>query len=98
MPRCGLGTCTVLAALVAAVAGVGVTLEAASSSPHVVSRPPPTNLPRVAQLRGRIDDCCCDAESVDRFNNGPLYDTLTQLTKTEFFKYFQARGGRGEVE
>ncbi len=43
-------------------------------------------LPSVLQLSGRVDDCCCDAETVDHYNNGPLLSVLNNLTKTEFFK------------
>lgn len=46
-------------------------------------------LPPIVQLKGIVDDCCCEAEKVDLYNNGPLFEVLDDLTKTEFFKYFR---------
>ena len=39
--------------------------------------------------QGVIDDCCCAAETVDEFNNGPIFEILSKLTRTEFFKFVE---------
>jgi hypothetical protein len=43
-------------------------------------------LPAIVKLQGIVDDCCCAAEKVDLYNNGPISETLAALTKTEYFK------------
>ena len=46
-------------------------------------------LPKIAELKGALDDCCCSAEKVDKYNNGPIFEILSNLTRTEFFQYFR---------
>ena len=46
-------------------------------------------LPPIVKLQGVVDDCCCAAETVDTYNNGPIFETLSALTQTPFFTYFR---------
>ena len=40
------------------------------------------------QVSGQLQDCCCQAETVDDINN-TLYPLLQRLVKTTFFKYYK---------
>lgn len=45
----------------------------------------------VALLTGpaKIDDCCCEMETVDLANQDQLHATLQRLRETRFFRIFQ---------
>mmetsp|Transcript_9443 Transcript_9443/g.29134 ORF Transcript_9443/g.29134 Transcript_9443/m.29134 type:complete len:617 (-) Transcript_9443:54-1904(-) len=45
--------------------------------------------PRLVGIRGTVDDCCCSAEVVDRFNNHQLNVVLDELVSKTYFKYFK---------
>ena len=40
------------------------------------------------KVSGQLQDCCCQAETVDDINN-TLYPLLQRLVKTTFFKYYK---------
>lgn len=40
-------------------------------------------------LSGQIDDCFCDIESLEKFNNENVYPILKKLIKTDYFRYFK---------
>ncbi|XP_067940008.1 ERO1-like protein alpha [Watersipora subatra] len=40
------------------------------------------------KLGGEVDDCSCTVESVDLFNNNQIYEQLTDLLATDYFKYY----------
>lgn len=40
------------------------------------------------QLEGKIDDCLCNVDTVDYFNNMKIYPRLQSLLKKDFFRYF----------
>lgn len=41
------------------------------------------------QLTGVLDDCFCDVESIDVFNNFKVYPLIRKLTERDFFKYYK---------
>lgn len=43
----------------------------------------------VLQLTGVLDDCFCDIESIDVFNNFRIYPHIRKLTERDFFRYYK---------
>jgi len=41
------------------------------------------------QLSGQIDDCFCDIETLETFNNKEVYPLLQKLIKKKFFRYYK---------
>jgi len=41
------------------------------------------------QLSGQIDDCFCDIEILEKFNNVEVYPLLQQLIHKDFFRYYK---------
>jgi len=41
------------------------------------------------QLKGHVDDCSCDVNTVDYFNNHKIYPRLRSLLDKDFFRYFE---------
>nr|XP_043883744.1 ERO1-like protein beta isoform X2 [Solea senegalensis] len=41
------------------------------------------------QLTGVLDDCFCDVESIDVFNNFKLYPRVRKLTERDYFRYYR---------
>ena len=41
------------------------------------------------KLEGQIDDCSCQVNTVDDFNNKKIYPRLKSLVSKDFFRYFQ---------
>uniref|UniRef100_A0A8C1REW4 Endoplasmic reticulum oxidoreductase beta n=1 Tax=Cyprinus carpio TaxID=7962 RepID=A0A8C1REW4_CYPCA len=41
------------------------------------------------QLTGVLDDCFCDIESIDVFNNFKIYPQIRKLTERDFFRYYK---------
>uniref|UniRef100_A0AAY4EJU6 Endoplasmic reticulum oxidoreductase 1 beta n=1 Tax=Denticeps clupeoides TaxID=299321 RepID=A0AAY4EJU6_9TELE len=41
------------------------------------------------QLTGVLDDCFCDIESIDVFNNFKIYPLIRQLIERDFFRYYK---------
>jgi len=46
------------------------------------------------KLAGKIDDCTCDVDTVDYFNNMKIYPRLQSLLLKPYFKYFQCNDHR----
>lgn len=40
-------------------------------------------------LSGQIDDCFCDIESLEKFNDENVFPILQNLIKTDYFRYFK---------
>uniref|UniRef100_A0A8C2GMG0 Uncharacterized protein n=1 Tax=Cyprinus carpio TaxID=7962 RepID=A0A8C2GMG0_CYPCA len=40
-------------------------------------------------LTGVLDDCFCDIESIDVFNNFKIYPHIRKLTERDFFRYYK---------
>ena len=36
-----------------------------------------------------MDDCFCDIESIDSFNNFKIYPRVKRLTERDFFRYYR---------
>lgn len=43
------------------------------------------------QLTGVLDDCFCDVESIDVFNNFKIFPRIKQLTERDYFRYYRVR-------
>jgi len=43
----------------------------------------------IFQLNGEIDDCQCNIESVDVFNNEQVHPILDALLKRDYFRYYK---------
>lgn len=41
------------------------------------------------QLSGRIDECTCNIDTVDHFNNIKIYPRLRSLLRKDYFRYFK---------
>jgi len=59
-------------------------------------------LSALLQLTGVLDDCFCDVESIDVFNNFKIYPLIKKLTGKDYFRYYRvntrhALGGKGNV-
>ncbi|CAI9566838.1 unnamed protein product [Staurois parvus] len=42
------------------------------------------------QVTGYLDDCTCDVETIDHFNNDKLFPKLQKLLETDYFRYYKA--------
>uniref|UniRef100_A0A672FIR4 Endoplasmic reticulum oxidoreductase beta n=1 Tax=Salarias fasciatus TaxID=181472 RepID=A0A672FIR4_SALFA len=42
-----------------------------------------------AMLTGVLDDCFCDVESIDVFNNFKIYPRIKKLTERDYFRYYR---------
>ncbi|XP_072319602.1 ERO1-like protein beta isoform X3 [Eucyclogobius newberryi] len=40
-------------------------------------------------LTGELDDCFCDVESIDLFNNFKIYPKIKKLTERDYFRYYR---------
>ncbi|KAG9350555.1 hypothetical protein JZ751_026921, partial [Albula glossodonta] len=40
-------------------------------------------------LTGILDDCFCDIESIDVFNNFKIYPNIRKLTERDYFRYYK---------
>ncbi|XP_034049067.1 ERO1-like protein alpha [Thalassophryne amazonica] len=41
------------------------------------------------QLTGDLDDCTCDVETINEFNNGLLYPELQTLLESDYFRFYK---------
>ncbi|CAL8269551.1 unnamed protein product [Gadus morhua 'NCC'] len=41
------------------------------------------------KLTGVMDDCFCDIESIDSFNNIKIYPHAKRLTERDFFRHYR---------
>lgn len=49
------------------------------------------------QLTGVLDDCFCDVESIDIFNNFKLHPRIRKLTERDYFRYYRVRAAAATV-
>ncbi|XP_007097672.2 ERO1-like protein alpha [Prionailurus viverrinus] len=53
-------------------------------------QPPETAAQRCfCQVSGYLDDCTCDVETIDRFNNYRLFPRLQKLLESDYFRYYK---------
>ncbi|CDQ89698.1 unnamed protein product [Oncorhynchus mykiss] len=45
-------------------------------------------------LTGVLDDCFCDIESIDVFNNFKIYPRIQKLTERDYFRYYRVNLNR----
>ncbi|XP_018543512.2 ERO1-like protein beta, partial [Lates calcarifer] len=43
----------------------------------------------LCHLTGVLDDCFCDVESIDVFNNFKIYPRIKKLTERDYFRYYR---------
>ncbi|XP_064317210.1 ERO1-like protein alpha isoform X1 [Phalacrocorax carbo] len=41
------------------------------------------------QVTGHLDDCTCDVETIDAFNNYKLFPRLNELLESDYFRYYK---------
>ncbi|MBN3326242.1 ERO1A protein, partial [Atractosteus spatula] len=41
------------------------------------------------QVTGHLDDCTCDVETIDTFNNNHLFPKLQELLKMDYFRFYK---------
>ncbi|XP_072321414.1 ERO1-like protein alpha [Eucyclogobius newberryi] len=41
------------------------------------------------EVTGELDDCSCDVETIDRFNNEQLFPKLQTLLQTDYFRFYK---------
>lgn len=41
------------------------------------------------QVTGYLDDCTCDVETIDAFNNYKLFPRLNELLQSDYFRYYK---------
>ncbi|KAK2509053.1 hypothetical protein MC885_019671, partial [Smutsia gigantea] len=59
-------------------------------SGHSGQQPPETAAQRCfCQVSGYLDDCTCDVETIDRFNNYRLFPRLQELLESNYFRYYK---------
>ncbi|KAM6467400.1 ERO1-like protein alpha [Liasis olivaceus] len=54
------------------------------------SAQPPTAEQRCfCQVTGHLDDCTCDVETIDTFNNYKIFPQLQELLQSDYFRYYK---------
>ncbi|XP_063146602.1 ERO1-like protein alpha [Candoia aspera] len=54
------------------------------------SAQPPTAEQRCfCQVTGHLDDCTCDVETIDTFNNYKIFPRLQELLQSDYFRYYK---------
>uniref|UniRef100_A0AAX7V7L2 ERO1-like protein alpha n=1 Tax=Astatotilapia calliptera TaxID=8154 RepID=A0AAX7V7L2_ASTCA len=43
------------------------------------------------QVTGDLDDCTCDVETIDRFNNDQLFPKLQSLLESDYFRFYKVQ-------
>ncbi|GAB1298759.1 ERO1-like protein alpha [Apodemus speciosus] len=57
---------------------------------HGEERRPETAAQRCfCQVSGYLDDCTCDVETIDKFNNYRLFPRLQKLLESDYFRYYK---------
>lgn len=44
------------------------------------------------QVTGDLDDCACDVETIDDFNNNKLFPKLQRLLESDYFRFYEVPG------
>ncbi|MED6283506.1 hypothetical protein CHARACLAT_009589 [Characodon lateralis] len=45
----------------------------------------------LCHLTGVLDDCFCDVESIDVFNNFKIYPHIKKLAERDYFRYYRGQ-------
>lgn len=48
--------------------------------------------PLKKKVTGDLDDCDCDVETIDTFNNDQLYPKLQTLLASDYFRFYKVSG------
>lgn len=46
----------------------------------------------VIKVTGDLDDCACDVETIDDFNNNKLFPKLQRLLESDYFRFYKVPG------
>lgn len=49
------------------------------------------NIVYLRQLKGPVEECCCDVDTVDRLNQLQIYPLTNYLTGMTYFRFFKVR-------
>uniref|UniRef100_G1KY95 ERO1-like protein alpha n=1 Tax=Anolis carolinensis TaxID=28377 RepID=G1KY95_ANOCA len=41
------------------------------------------------KVTGHLDDCTCDVETIDAYNNGKVFPQLQKLLESDYFRYYK---------
>lgn len=41
------------------------------------------------KVTGDLDDCACDVETIDDFNNNKLFPKLQKLLESDYFRFYK---------
>lgn len=72
--------CTLITLLLVGIFPRFITMSSSSSSPAHRC---------FCQVTGHLDDCTCDVESIDTFNNIQLFPKLIQLLQSDYFRFYK---------
>uniref|UniRef100_A0A2D4J340 ERO1-like protein alpha n=1 Tax=Micrurus lemniscatus lemniscatus TaxID=129467 RepID=A0A2D4J340_MICLE len=53
------------------------------------AEPPSAEQRCFCQVTGHLDDCTCDVETIDTFNNYNLFPQLQELLQSDYFRYYK---------
>lgn len=48
------------------------------------------------KVTGNLDDCTCDVETIDGFNNDQLFPKLQTLLESDYFRFYKVRWTDGQ--
>ncbi|XP_056134955.1 ERO1-like protein alpha [Lampris incognitus] len=68
---------------------LSVFLTTVSLSILPVSGSTPAERGCFCQVTGSLDDCACDVETIDAFNNNQLYPKLQSLLESDYFRFYK---------
>ncbi|KAM4630876.1 ERO1-like protein alpha isoform 1-T2 [Polymixia lowei] len=68
---------------------LSVLLTALSMSIFLVSSSSSAAHRCFCQVTGNLDDCACDVETIDAFNNDQLYPKLQKLLESDYFRFYK---------
>lgn len=43
----------------------------------------------VSKVTGDLEDCACDVETLDAFNNNKLFPKLQKLLESDYFRFYK---------
>ncbi|KAF5915322.1 hypothetical protein HPG69_012014 [Diceros bicornis minor] len=74
-------------------AGISPSIETPATPLFLLSYPAPCYpeeyLLLKSEVSGYLDDCTCDVETIDRFNNYRLFPRLQKLLESDYFRYYK---------
>ncbi|XP_036292401.1 ERO1-like protein alpha isoform X3 [Pipistrellus kuhlii] len=76
--------------LIGLLSAAWLLLRSGHDEPRPPETPPETAAQRCfCQVSGYLDDCTCDVETIDKFNNYRLFPRLQKLLESDYFRYYK---------